>query len=229
MCIRDSLRGGSLVAPPPRGRSRARLPRQRACHRHAASRGARHFPGSCVPPGLRRRSSQSVALCHSGQRTSHGPCPIDWPTPAAHVRRRRPPLPPKRRGPVNEHGIRSARPSRPTERRATHRFVTAVVSLSFVVLAGCDKPSEGGAAPKPSASVPTPAPQASASAAPSTTASAPKAPHDPPTQVAAQHVLVPYKGAEKCPKGVTRSKAEAKKRAEEVSKKAKEKLSLIHI
>jgi hypothetical protein len=101
--------------------------------------------------------------------------------------------------------------------------VTAFVSLSFVALAGCDKPSEGGAAPKPSASVPTPAQQASASAAPSTTASAPKAPHDPPTQVAAQHVLVPYKGAEKCPKGVTRSKAEAKKRAEEVSKKAKEK------
>jgi NIMA-interacting peptidyl-prolyl cis-trans isomerase 1 len=34
-------------------------------------------------------------------------------------------------------------------------------------------------------------------------------------------VLVAYKGAEKAPKGVTRSKAEAKKRAEEVAAKAK--------
>ncbi len=99
-----------------------------------------------------------------------------------------------------------------------------LIALSFVALAGCDKPSEGGPAPKPSASVPTsPPPQASASAPPTAAASAPKPPHDPPTQVAAQHVLVPYKGAEKCPKGVTRSKAEAKKRAEEVSKKAREK------
>jgi parvulin-like peptidyl-prolyl isomerase len=34
-------------------------------------------------------------------------------------------------------------------------------------------------------------------------------------------VLVAYKGAEKAPKGVTRTKAEAKKRAEEVAAKAK--------
>jgi NIMA-interacting peptidyl-prolyl cis-trans isomerase 1 len=42
-----------------------------------------------------------------------------------------------------------------------------------------------------------------------------------PDAIAAQHVLVAYKGAEKAPKGVTRSKAEAKKRAEEVAAKAK--------
>jgi peptidyl-prolyl cis-trans isomerase NIMA-interacting 1 len=103
--------------------------------------------------------------------------------------------------------------------------VTVFVSFSLVALSGCDKPSESGGAPNPSTSVPTSAAQASASAAPATTASAPphKPPHEPPTQVAAQHVLVPYKGAEKCPKGVTRSKAEAKTRAENVSKKAKEK------
>jgi parvulin-like peptidyl-prolyl isomerase len=34
-------------------------------------------------------------------------------------------------------------------------------------------------------------------------------------------VLVAYKGAERAPKGVTRTKAEAKKRAEEVAAKAK--------
>jgi parvulin-like peptidyl-prolyl isomerase len=42
-----------------------------------------------------------------------------------------------------------------------------------------------------------------------------------PDAIAAQHVLIAYKGAEKAPKGITRSKAEAKKRAEEVAAKAK--------
>lgn len=42
-----------------------------------------------------------------------------------------------------------------------------------------------------------------------------------PDAVAAQHILVAYKGADKAPKGVTRTKADAKKRAEEVSGKAK--------
>jgi parvulin-like peptidyl-prolyl isomerase len=42
-----------------------------------------------------------------------------------------------------------------------------------------------------------------------------------PTAVAAQHVLVAYKGAKGAPKAVTRSKADAKKRAEEVSAKAR--------
>ncbi|MBL0198465.1 MAG: peptidyl-prolyl cis-trans isomerase, partial [Myxococcales bacterium] len=48
-----------------------------------------------------------------------------------------------------------------------------------------------------------------------------KAPAEPPTSVTAQHVLVAYKGAERSPKGVTRSKADAKKRASEVAEKAK--------
>lgn len=42
-----------------------------------------------------------------------------------------------------------------------------------------------------------------------------------PDSVAAQHVLVAYKGAQGAPKAVTRSKAEAKKRADEVAAKAK--------
>jgi peptidyl-prolyl cis-trans isomerase NIMA-interacting 1 len=42
-----------------------------------------------------------------------------------------------------------------------------------------------------------------------------------PASIAAQHVLVAYRGAERAPKTVTRSKADAKKRAEEVAAKAK--------
>lgn len=46
-------------------------------------------------------------------------------------------------------------------------------------------------------------------------------PAAPPTSVAAQHVLVAYKGAKGADSKVTRSKADAKKRAEEVLAKAK--------
>jgi NIMA-interacting peptidyl-prolyl cis-trans isomerase 1 len=53
------------------------------------------------------------------------------------------------------------------------------------------------------------------------TASAPPAPKVVPDAIAAQHVLVAYKGAKGAPKTVTRSKAEAKARAEEVVAKAK--------
>ncbi|MBK8218679.1 MAG: peptidyl-prolyl cis-trans isomerase [Myxococcales bacterium] len=53
------------------------------------------------------------------------------------------------------------------------------------------------------------------------TPTAPAEPKAPPTHIAAQHVLVAYKGAERCPKGISRSKAEAKARAEEVAEKAK--------
>ncbi|MDB4943703.1 MAG: Peptidyl-prolyl cis-trans isomerase PpiD [Labilithrix sp.] len=42
-----------------------------------------------------------------------------------------------------------------------------------------------------------------------------------PDAIAAQHVLVAYKGAERAPKGVTRSKDEARKRAAEVVTKAR--------
>jgi peptidyl-prolyl cis-trans isomerase NIMA-interacting 1 len=52
-----------------------------------------------------------------------------------------------------------------------------------------------------------------ASAAPSATAA--------PDAIAAQHVLVAYKGAKDAPKTVSRAKADAQKRAEEVATKAK--------
>ena len=44
---------------------------------------------------------------------------------------------------------------------------------------------------------------------------------DIPTQVVALHVLVAFTGADRAPKGITRSKADAKKRAEEVAARAK--------
>ena len=64
-----------------------------------------------------------------------------------------------------------------------------------------------------------PASPASASAPAAASASV-SSPATAPDAVAAQHVLVAFKGAEKAPKGVTRTKAEAKKRAEEVATKA---------
>src|SRR5690606_13583178 len=56
------------------------------------------------------------------------------------------------------------------------------------------------------------------SAPSATSASAAKAPPD---AIAAQHVLVAYKGADSAPKGVTRAKTEAKKLAEEIAAKAR--------
>lgn len=92
-------------------------------------------------------------------------------------------------------------------------------SLPVVLaLVGCeDKPAPSASAPTASATAPAPEPPpAAASAAPSASDAKPA-----PDAVAAQHVLVAYKGAERAPKGVTRAKADAKKRAEEVLTKAR--------
>lgn len=97
-------------------------------------------------------------------------------------------------------------------------------------LAACDGGS-GSAPPGPSASPsaslsPSASPSPSgvtspatppASPAPTATASA----EAPPQWITAQHILVAYKGAKGAPKGVTRSKADAKKRADEVADRAK--------
>ncbi len=93
--------------------------------------------------------------------------------------------------------------------------------VATLVLVACDdkEPAKTGSSPPPSASappVPAAAPTTSETSAPS--ASAPK---PVPDAVAAQHVLVAYKGAKGAPKTITRSKADAKKRAEEVVAKAK--------
>jgi hypothetical protein len=91
-------------------------------------------------------------------------------------------------------------------------------------LAACEGGSGSAPSASPSqtaASVPTAAPTAAppiaspASPAPAATAEAP------PQWITAQHILVAYKGAKGAPKGVTRSKADAKKRADEVADRAK--------
>lgn len=82
------------------------------------------------------------------------------------------------------------------------------------LLVACEKSPSPAPAASTSSSAPTaPAPIVSATAAASSTAT--------PDAVAAQHILVAYKGAKGAPKEVTRSKADAKKRAEEVLGKAK--------
>jgi hypothetical protein len=101
--------------------------------------------------------------------------------------------------------------------RSTFAVSTMIaLSIASLALGACDEK------PKPS---PAPASSPQAEAKPSASAEPPQAaptePKPPPTHIAAQHVLVAYKGAERCPKGVSRSKAEAKARAEEVAEKAK--------
>jgi NIMA-interacting peptidyl-prolyl cis-trans isomerase 1 len=70
------------------------------------------------------------------------------------------------------------------------------------------------------ASAPASAPAVSNSAAtaPGTTGSVETSPPD---TIIAQHVLVIYRGAKRAPKGVTRSKVEAKARAQEVVSKVR--------
>jgi parvulin-like peptidyl-prolyl isomerase len=90
--------------------------------------------------------------------------------------------------------------------------VGLVALLVCAVGGGCD---EKKPAPPPVASA---APATSAIAEPVVSASAAPAVPD---AIAAQHVLVAYKGAKGAGKKIARSKADAKKRAEEVVAKAK--------
>ena len=91
--------------------------------------------------------------------------------------------------------------------------------LLLATLSGCDDKTASSAAP-------TPPPTASATV-PSSVASATPTPAPPPsaiaapTEIAAQHILVAYRGADRAPPGVTRSKAQAMARAAEVDAKAK--------
>jgi peptidyl-prolyl cis-trans isomerase NIMA-interacting 1 len=73
---------------------------------------------------------------------------------------------------------------------------------------------------------PTPTPSAPASIAPPLASSSPPpaaSPATPPEQIAAQHILIAWKGATNAPASIKRSKADAKKRADEAAAKAKEK------
>jgi NIMA-interacting peptidyl-prolyl cis-trans isomerase 1 len=117
-------------------------------------------------------------------------------------------------------------PARSAARLSISLFLStgALVALALV---GCDKPKDtaSSSAASASASAPTAtasAPASASSTAPtSATAEAKKVETTPPTAITAQHVLVAWKGAERAPKTVTRSKADAKKRAEDVFAKAK--------
>lgn len=90
------------------------------------------------------------------------------------------------------------------------------LALLLVLVVACEEKT----------AAPTPAPSAAsapaASVAPVVASSSP-IPAAPPEQIAAQHVLVAWKGAKNAPASITRSKADAKKRADDVAAKAKAK------
>jgi NIMA-interacting peptidyl-prolyl cis-trans isomerase 1 len=103
------------------------------------------------------------------------------------------------------------------------RRCLAAAALGVFVLVGCDKEgSSGAAAASASAgSSAAPAVAPSTSAVASAPAAASTAPAAPPDAIIAQHVLVAYKGAKRAPKGVTRSKTDAKARAAEALAKVR--------
>jgi peptidyl-prolyl cis-trans isomerase NIMA-interacting 1 len=103
------------------------------------------------------------------------------------------------------------------------RAVSSYALVIVLVGTGCGKTSvDSSAAPSappaaPAAPVPssTGLPAAAASATASATATLV------PDAIIAQHILVAYKNAKRAPKGVTRTKAEAKARAEEALTKVR--------
>lgn len=104
----------------------------------------------------------------------------------------------------------------------------ALVVTIGLFLAGCDsKKTEPAPAPSASvtlASATSDAPSAasaSASASASSASTTSNAPGDGPTEIACQHILIAYKGAKGAQGSIIRSKADAKKRADEIDAKAK--------
>ena len=95
------------------------------------------------------------------------------------------------------------------------------LALSLLLVLACEDKTSAPT-PAPSASAPAAvsvAPVVASSAAPPV--AAPSAPAAPPEQIAAQHILVAWKGAKNAPASITRSKADAKKRADDAATKAK--------
>jgi parvulin-like peptidyl-prolyl isomerase len=92
-------------------------------------------------------------------------------------------------------------------------IATATLAVALLV-PGCDQPSPSppaAASTAPTEVPPAPGPSVAPSAAPEAVASAAPVPDT----IIAQHILVAYKTAKRVPKGVTRSKTEAKARAAE--------------
>jgi hypothetical protein len=103
-----------------------------------------------------------------------------------------------------------------------------LVWLALVLLApaACDKPSASTGAPASASaatqsSVAVPGASTAPSAAPSAPSATSAADAPPPDAIIAQHVLVAYRGAKRVPKGVTRTKSEAKARAQEALAKVR--------
>jgi hypothetical protein len=96
-----------------------------------------------------------------------------------------------------------------------------VAPFALVLVLACDQtaPGPSAASSTPTAASSAPAPSAVPSAAPE--AVAPAAPPVVPDAIIAQHILVAYKGAKRAPKGVTRSKADAKTRVAEALAKVR--------
>jgi hypothetical protein len=88
------------------------------------------------------------------------------------------------------------------------------IVLPALLAAACDKPSSDVTA-APASSAPESAPAASSAPAPPYVDASALSAAAPPDTIIAQHILVAYRAAKRSPKGVTRSKAEAKARAAE--------------
>ena len=100
---------------------------------------------------------------------------------------------------------------------------SALLVLALVLVSCDEKRPDSTAAPSASVSAMVSAPPVVASSDPPPAASSAATPTTPPDQIAAQHILVAWKGAKNAPASITRSKADAKKRADEAAAKAKEK------
>ena len=93
------------------------------------------------------------------------------------------------------------------------------VALPLLLAACADLTAPGNGAPPPQPEPVAAAPSAPADAAPPPPSAAPAPPAEP--QIGTSHVLIQYKGSERAPATITRSKEEAKKLAGEVLAKAK--------
>lgn len=105
------------------------------------------------------------------------------------------------------------------------RLAMGPLALALVLpaSAGCERPEIGpGHTGAASVQAPASPPAPSAPVSSLTEHEAEEAEEGEPDSIAAQHILIAYRGAERAPKGMTRSKAGARKLSEEVAKKARQ-------